>query len=428
MARSILLKFFLFCICINTVNSQELSVYDGELGNLIVGFIYTLDADPNSDDPIIPIIPWSGGWGAPLRVVLKAPPGTRWQINFIAPDSARSLDGTAIPCSLAQDGVFWEEQQIRWNPKLPKTISVGPESIATFHLGIVIDTRTINQYNNFQATIRCLAVDIRTEEILLGSGKFYIQVQRDHGSFSREGELNNLSKGTTYTVFPVSPIPNAISPIRNGKEYGNPIRFRFATEPRGTIYVKFLYLPVALIGESGGRIPCSFARDAVYWHEGKKYLNPHTIDTVTTGDDGVATLTIGITVAIPETASSGFYFGSVILNVSYLGINWSAVEHFTVYVDESPEKFKLYANYPNPFNSSTKIRYDLPENSHVLIQVFNLLGQEIITLKDEFQIANSYAIEWNATGFPSGVYFYRLVVNQSKFESNILTGRMILIK
>ncbi|MDI6804316.1 MAG: T9SS type A sorting domain-containing protein [Bacteroidota bacterium] len=421
MTYSIHLIILLIYLCVTIVSSQELSVYDGELGELTCGFIYTLDADPNSDNPLDP--PWSGGWGAPLRVVLKAPPGTQWQINFIAPDSARSVDGTAIPCSFAPDGVFWEEQQIRWNPKLPKTISVGPESIATFHLGIVIDTRTINKYNNFQATIRCLAIDIRTEEILLAPGKFYIQVQSRVDPNQREGELNNLSRGTIYTVSPFSPTQNLISPIRNGREAGKPAMVSIITEQRETLFVKFDYLPENLIGETGAKIRCSFTDNAVYWHEGKKYLNPYTGDTITSGDDGVVTISIGITVAIPETTSAGEYVGIIYMKILMKELAWVSGNYFFVIVDEVPENFKLYSNYPNPFNTSTKIRYDLPENSHVLIQVFNLVGQEIITLKDELQKANSYEIEWNAIGFPSGVYFYRL-----KVGDNLLSGKMSLIK
>lgn len=73
-----------------------------------------------------------------------------------------------------------------------------------------------------------------------------------------------------------------------------------------------------------------------------------------------------------------------------------------------PSSFALYQAYPNPFNPSTTIRYELPAISHVILKVFNVLGQEIVTLKDELQAAGSREVQFNASGLPSGVYYYRL--------------------
>ena len=78
-----------------------------------------------------------------------------------------------------------------------------------------------------------------------------------------------------------------------------------------------------------------------------------------------------------------------------------------------PENFKLNQNYPNPFNPDTKIVYALPEQSHVQLKVYNILGKEIRTLIDETQSANNHTVIWdgrNASGVnvPSGIYFYKL--------------------
>ncbi|MBI4427716.1 MAG: T9SS type A sorting domain-containing protein, partial [Ignavibacteriales bacterium] len=74
----------------------------------------------------------------------------------------------------------------------------------------------------------------------------------------------------------------------------------------------------------------------------------------------------------------------------------------------TPASFKLIQNYPNPFNPSTEIQFSLPQRNHVTLTVFDLLGREVATLVSEELSAGSYSARWDATGFPSGVYFCRL--------------------
>jgi len=73
-----------------------------------------------------------------------------------------------------------------------------------------------------------------------------------------------------------------------------------------------------------------------------------------------------------------------------------------------PEKFKLYQNYPNPFNPSTIIKYKLPESSHIVLKIYNLTGQKVATLVNEFQTAGEHEITWQPEGLPSGLYFYKI--------------------
>lgn len=91
--------------------------------------------------------------------------------------------------------------------------------------------------------------------------------------------------------------------------------------------------------------------------------------------------------------------------------------------DISKPDFILYQNYPNPFNPSTTIRYQLSVDSKVNLKVYDILGQEIEILVDEFQSAGSYEILFNSQNLSSGVYYYKLTSNN---KSDI--KKMILIK
>jgi hypothetical protein len=73
-----------------------------------------------------------------------------------------------------------------------------------------------------------------------------------------------------------------------------------------------------------------------------------------------------------------------------------------------PSDFLLEQNFPNPFNPSTTIKYKLPKSNHVSLRIYNLKGQEIATLVEEYQTKGEYQIEWVTEGIPSGMYYCRL--------------------
>ncbi len=75
---------------------------------------------------------------------------------------------------------------------------------------------------------------------------------------------------------------------------------------------------------------------------------------------------------------------------------------------EMPLEYKLLQNYPNPFNPSTKIKYSIPEGGRVVVNVFDILGKEVITLTNEYKDAGNYEVEFNAGNLSSGVYFYKI--------------------
>jgi len=88
-----------------------------------------------------------------------------------------------------------------------------------------------------------------------------------------------------------------------------------------------------------------------------------------------------------------------------------------------PKAYALHANWPNPFNSSTMIRYDVPQAGKVSLTIFNLLGQRVVTLFDGRQLAGTYTIAWDAANLPSGVYLCRMDAAQF-----VQTRKLVLVK
>jgi len=130
------------------------------------------------------------------------------------------------------------------------------------------------------------------------------------------------------------------------------------------------------------------------------------------------------------TASSVRYVRITITQLS--SGNWASFWEFRVFVlsatdvdeiDEIPRDYKSFQNYPNPFNLSTVIRYQLPENNHVALKVFDILGREVKTLVNQNQNAGYYSVVLNAVDLASGVYLY-------KFQTNTFSEikKMLLLK
>jgi photosystem II stability/assembly factor-like uncharacterized protein len=88
-----------------------------------------------------------------------------------------------------------------------------------------------------------------------------------------------------------------------------------------------------------------------------------------------------------------------------------------------PSKFVMEQNYPNPFNPVTIIHYSIPQQSSVTLKVYDVLGNEIATLVDEYKPAGSYEVDFNANKLSSGVYFYKLQAG-----SFVETKKMILLR
>jgi hypothetical protein len=93
-----------------------------------------------------------------------------------------------------------------------------------------------------------------------------------------------------------------------------------------------------------------------------------------------------------------------------------------------PERFEVYNNYPNPFNPTTTISYQLTADSRVSLKTFNLLGQEVASVADGDRLAGYHQEVWDATRFSSGVYIYQLVATDEGGTKQVARKRMLLLK
>jgi len=94
-----------------------------------------------------------------------------------------------------------------------------------------------------------------------------------------------------------------------------------------------------------------------------------------------------------------------------------------VAVEEAPAAFAVAQNAPNPFNPTTTINFYIPEAGTTTIAIFNIAGQKVDTIANEFLSAGSHSVMWDASGFSAGVYFY--TVTSGKFTK---TMKMTLLK
>lgn len=101
--------------------------------------------------------------------------------------------------------------------------------------------------------------------------------------------------------------------------------------------------------------------------------------------------------------------------------------------NEIPDKFSLFQNYPNPFNPTTKIRFSLPLNdaaggSYVKLIIYDNLGRDAVTLINKTLSPGTYEVEWDASDYPSGVYYYQLTVSSEQLTFFTETKKMVLVK
>ncbi len=117
------------------------------------------------------------------------------------------------------------------------------------------------------------------------------------------------------------------------------------------------------------------------------------------------------------------------ISFAIIGIGINMKKSFVINYT-APKEYALSQNFPNPFNPTTTIRYDLPFDSKVSLKIYDILGNEVKTLVENEQSAGYKEIKFNGSSLASGIYIYRLIANSpSNQQANFVSiKKMMMIK
>ncbi len=141
---------------------------------------------------------------------------------------------------------------------------------------------------------------------------------------------------------------------------------------------------------------------------------PFSVHVFALSEEGTATVTVE---AFKEGDKSELYEYTLTANAVLTSVNAE---------EKIPNHFVLEQNYPNPFNPSTNIKFGIPKfsgNQKVILKIYDLLGKEVKTLVDDYLAPGNYEVQFDASDFSSGIYFYQLSAGEM-----LLTNKMILEK
>jgi len=156
----------------------------------------------------------------------------------------------------------------------------------------------------------------------------------------------------------------------------------------------------------------------IQWHNNTTDTSSIIVERKFAGGAFAALATIASTESafVDTTAARGssyYYRLSININDSILAQSYPImltvpISTTSVPIANTPYRFHLADNYPNPFNPATTIVFSIPSRSFVRLKIYDVLGRDVATLLSGELAAGEYSRQWNAAGFSSGVYFYRL--------------------
>jgi len=187
----------------------------------------------------------------------------------------------------------------------------------------------------------------------------------------------------------------------------------------------------------GKSTPCNVAQYHVYgieWDsksikwmlDGNKYLEGNIANNINSTDEFHLPFFILLNLAVggnwPGNPDATTQFPDTMF-VDYVKVYGLATGIGSVGSKHNSPDFSLNQNYPNPFNQSTTISFNLPSKSYVSLKVLDSIGKEVESIESKELLAGNYTRQWNASGFPGGIYFCRLQAG-----SFAETKKIILLK
>ena len=219
-------------------------------------------------------------------------------------------------------------------------------------------------------------------------------------------------------------------------EYGAFAKLRIGTYGRSAYETEWSVpqypsAPILVLPENNSSFPDSTTSISFVWQESRPDVERYWFELDTT--DQFNAFFIDSTIVDTSYLYSDLqidkrYWWRVKAYNSFGWSNFSEVRTFDTYVtsvesEETVIEFALEQNYPNPFNAMTSIKYSIPEESDVKLEILNLLGERVELLVKETKSAGIYDVVWDAGNMSSGIYFYRIQAG-----SFIDTKKMILLK
>ncbi len=130
----------------------------------------------------------------------------------------------------------------------------------------------------------------------------------------------------------------------------------------------------------------------------------------------------GAGIMVPE---RGYLLAMQCSGLFKMKIDYTVITDINVNLNNAsvPKDFNLYQNFPNPFNPSTSIKFDIPNSGNVSLKIYDQRGIEVNSVIEGFKNAGSYEVSFNASDLPSGVYFYKLSTKE-----NTIAKKMLLVK
>lgn len=182
---------------------------------------------------------------------------------------------------------------------------------------------------------------------------------------------------------------------------------------------EYLEFNIELVETNSGNVLASF--NAFEYKRNK--IEKQNIFTHTLNAKGVGEKKVQIRLNLIENISGEYTLSQLISDDEVLSLGKEGYQDILEETNLIIMEYELSNNYPNPFNPSTIIKYQLLNEGPVKLRVYDILGREVKLLVDEFQTNGRYEVEFNGNNLPSGIYFYRLEANDF-----VDSKKMLLVK